>query len=49
MTTDFQHHASEESELVVKILELAGVVINQPILSQVVSNEDLQKIQQEKL
>ena len=38
--TDFQLHASEETELVYKILELAGVTLNKPGLTQIAANED---------
>ena len=38
--TDFELHPSEESELVYKILELAGIVLNKPGLVQVAANED---------
>ena len=47
-TTHFQHHSSEETELVVKILELAGVIIQDPGLIQYADGEDGKKIQQEK-
>ena len=35
-TTDFELHASEETKLVIKILELAGIVIKDPNLYQLV-------------
>ena len=44
----FEHHPSEETELVLKILELAGIIINKPGLVQVAAQEDIKKIQQEK-
>ena len=47
-STNFEHHRSDETELVLKILELAGIVINKPGLVQLAGQEDLQKIQQEK-
>jgi hypothetical protein len=47
-TTDFQLHASEETELVFKILELAGIVINKVGLVQTAAQEDAKKIQYEK-
>jgi hypothetical protein len=47
-STDFEHHSSDETELVMKILELAGVIMNKPGLAQIAGTEDLQKIQQEK-
>ena len=34
-TTDFELHASEETVLVLKILELAGIVLNKPELTTV--------------
>ena len=37
---DFELHASEESQLVYKILELAGIVLNKPGLVQIAGNED---------
>ena len=46
--TDFQLHASEETELVFKILELVGIVINKVGLVQTAAQEDIKKIQQEK-
>ena len=45
---NFELHASEETELVYKILELAGVTLNKPGLVQLVGTEDTQKQQQEK-
>ena len=47
-TTHFQHHGSDETELVIKILELAGVIIQDPGLIQYADGEDGKKIQQEK-
>jgi len=47
-TNHFQHHPSEETELVVKILELSGVVIKNPNVVQFAAGEDNQKVQQEK-
>ena len=47
-STNFEHHSSDETELVMKILELAGVIMNKPGLAQIAGTEDLQKIQQEK-
>ena len=41
-------HASEETELVYKILELAGAVVVSPSIIQLADQEDLKKIQQEK-
>ena len=45
---DFDLHVSEETNLVIKILELAGVVIKQPDLYQIADKEEIQTIQQEK-
>ena len=45
---NFMLHASEETELVFKILELAGIVINKVGLAQTAAQEDAKKIQQEK-
>ena len=48
-STDFELHASEETELVIKILSLAGITIKDPSLYQVGDKEEIEKIQQEKL
>ena len=45
---DFDLHHSEETELVYKILTLAGIVINKLGLAQTASGLDTAKIQQEK-
>ena len=47
-TTDFELHQSEETKLVIKILELAGVVIKKPDLYQVGDKEETETVQQEK-
>jgi hypothetical protein len=47
-SANFQLHASEETELVFKILELAGIVINKVGLVQTAAQEDAKKIQYEK-
>lgn len=47
-TTNFELHASEETELVFKILALAGVVIRDPQLYQIAATEDAKNTQQEK-
>ena len=47
-SADFELHPSEETELVVKILELAGVAIKDVSVYQVGAQMDAQKIQQEK-
>ena len=48
-STNFELHESEETELVLKILELAGVTIKSPDLYQLSDKEDIEDIQQEKL
>lgn len=45
---NFELHASEETELVLKILTLAGVTIRDPQLYQIAAAEDAKNIQQEK-
>jgi len=45
---DFELHASEETELVVKILQLAGVTIKDYNLTQIAAQKEVAKIQQEK-
>ena len=47
-STNFELHASEETELVIKILELAGIQINKPDLYQIAAQEEAQNVQQEK-
>ena len=47
-TTDFELHASEETELVIKILAMAGVILKDPSLYQIGSAEDAKNVQQEK-
>ena len=46
--TDFELHASEETKLVIKILELAGIVIKDPQLYQQAATEETETVQQEK-
>lgn len=48
-STHFELHESEETELVLKVLELAGVVIKQADLYQLSDKEDIENKQQEKL
>ena len=48
LSVDFELHASEESELVYKILMLSGVVIKKPELTQVAAQVEGSKEQQEK-
>ena len=45
---DFQLHISEENNLVIKILQLAGVAIKDVGLVQVATQEEVKNIQQEK-
>ena len=45
---DFELHVSEETKLVVKILQLAGVATKDYNLSQAAAQKDISKIQQEK-
>ena len=39
-STDFELQASEETDLVYKILEMAGIVLNKPGLVQIATNEE---------
>ena len=41
-------HASEETMLVIKILELAGISLKEPGLVQAASQEELQLLTQQK-
>jgi len=45
---NFELHDSEESELVIKILELAGITIKDPQLYPIAAQEEAQNVQQEK-
>tara|TARA_R110001583_G_scaffold59279_1_gene176436 strand:+ start:56 stop:796 length:741 start_codon:yes stop_codon:yes gene_type:complete len=45
---DFELHPSEEQNLIVKILKLAGVSIKDPALTQAATQEEVKNIQQEK-
>ena len=47
-SSDFELHASEETKLVVKILQLAGITLKDPSLYQIGAAEDNKNIQQEK-
>ena len=47
-STDFELHPSEENTLVMKILELAGIAMNKPEITQVAMNKNAQETQQEK-
>ena len=48
ISVDFELHASEESELVYKILMLSGIAIKKPELTQVAAQVEGSKEQQEK-
>jgi len=45
---DFQLHPSEENNLIIKILALAGIAIKDPAMYQIAVSEDNKNIQQEK-
>jgi len=47
-STNFELHESEETELVIKILAMAGIVLKDPGLYQIGSTEDAKNVQQEK-
>jgi len=47
-TTNFELHPSEEKNLVIKILELVGVILKDPNLYQTAATEESQQITQEK-
>ena len=47
-TINFQHHPADETTMVMKILELAGVIIQDPGVIQYADQEQVKKIQQEK-
>jgi len=47
-STDFQLHASEETDLTIKILALAGIMMDDQALYQIASQEDIKNVQQEK-
>ena len=44
----FELHQSEETDLVIKILQLAGITLKDSVLYQVAGAEDNKNIQQEK-
>ena len=48
-SVNFELHGSEESNLVVKILELAGVIIKQQDVYSIANQEEMQDKQQEKV
>ena len=45
---DFELHAAEETDLVIKILQLSGITLNDTNLYQIAGAEDIKNIQQEK-
>ncbi len=45
---DFELHPSDEVNLVIKILEFAGITIKDPSLYQIAAQEEMRNIQQEK-
>ena len=47
-STNFELHASDESELVYRILFMAGVAIEKPQLSQFAAQSQTAAVQQEK-
>ena len=47
-STNFELHESEETELVIKILAMAGIILKDPGLYQIGSTEDARNVQQEK-
>ena len=47
-STNFELHESEETELVIKILAMAGIILKDPGLYQIGSTEDAKNVQQEK-
>ena len=47
LATHFELHDSEETELVIKILELAGITLKDPQVYQVAATEEAQNVQQE--
>lgn len=48
-SNNFDLHESEETELVLKIIELAGIALKDPSLYQIGNQMDTQKVQQEKV
>jgi len=47
-STNFELHSSEEVKLVIKVLELAGIIINKPGLVSITAQKEANKLQQEK-
>jgi hypothetical protein len=46
---DFQLHPSEETELVIKVLEFAGLVVKDIEMYQIAAGEEIRNTQQEKV
>ena len=46
---DFELHPSDEEDLVYKILELSGIIMNKPGLVQLADKEESQGVQNEKM
>tara|TARA_R100001594_G_scaffold93466_1_gene127755 strand:+ start:1751 stop:2485 length:735 start_codon:yes stop_codon:yes gene_type:complete len=47
-STNFELHQSEETKLVIKILELAGIIMKQQDIYSIANQEEIQDIQQQK-
>jgi len=47
-STQFELHPSEEVSMVIKILELAGIIVKDMALTQLANQEEIQDIQQQK-
>ena len=47
-SVDFELHASEETELVIKILELASLASKELAVTQIATQEEVRNTQQEK-
>ena len=48
LSSDFDLHGSEETKLVIKILQLAAIAMKDNNLLSIASQEDIKNIQQEK-
>ena len=46
-STDFELHPSEETDLVIKILELAGIIIEKPQLTKMAMGIDAKNKQEQ--
>jgi hypothetical protein len=47
-SVDFELHASEETELVIKVLELASLAAKELAVNQLATQEEVRNTQQEK-